>query len=157
MYFFLEAFLQLHVYLNKKSEIFSDISRFSGLAMSRKSSYQSLPDKYSYIKREWSFSLAYRILNFTTAPLNMADSNGPVILEHFSLYSHTTKVNPNAPPEHKNSLSKLGQTCFKGIWTIFSLGFFCLWFSCWIEFLKQGPACKKDLILRKDLISNKWK
>ena len=53
----------------------------------------------------------------------MADSNGPVILEHFSLYSHTTKVNPNAPPEHKNSLSKLGQTCFKGIWTIFSLGF----------------------------------
>ena len=52
IFFFLEAFLQLHVYLNKKSEIFSDISRFSGLAMSRKSSYQSLPDEYSYIKRE---------------------------------------------------------------------------------------------------------
>ena len=108
------------------------------------------------ISRENDHSLLLtRILNFTTAPLNMADSNGLVILEHFSLYSHTTKVNPNAPPEHKNSLSKPGQTCFKGIWTIFSLGFFSLLFSCWIQFLKQGPACKKDLILREDLISNK--
>ena len=36
VFFFFEAFLALHLHLNKKSEIFSNISRFSGLVMSRK-------------------------------------------------------------------------------------------------------------------------
>ena len=52
VFFFFGGFLAVALVLEQKIRNISDISRFSGLAMSRKSSYQSLPDEYSYIKRE---------------------------------------------------------------------------------------------------------
>ena len=53
----------------------------------------------------------------------MADSNGPVILEHFSLYSHTTKVNPNTPPEHKIHYLSLAKLALKEFGQFFLSGF----------------------------------